>query len=203
MNHARHILVPLVVVVAIAGASFGLLVTPPAARAETYQIDPSHSHIGFSIRHMVISKVKGQFGKVDASLEHVEGTVTKARAVIETASIDTANENRDEHLRNEDFFDAAQYPQITFEATRIAKQDGQWIAHGKFTMHGVTKEIALPFKVNGPVKDPWGNTRLGIEARTTINRQDYGLSWSKTLETGGLVVGNEVELEIEAEFIRQ
>ncbi len=119
------------------------------------------------------------------------------------ASIDTGNDKRDDHLRNEDFFAADEHPEITFTATRIENQGGQWIAHGNFTMHGVTKEIALAFKVKGPIKDPWGNTRLGIEARTTINRKDYGLTWHKTLETGGLVVGDEVELEIEAEFIRQ
>lgn len=189
--------------IAVLASSLLLAFTTPSSHADTYEVDPSHSHIGFSISHMVISNVKGNFGKFEASLEHAEGIVTAARATIDVASIDTANENRDAHLRNEDFFDTEKHPKIEFITTRVEKQDAQWVAHGTFTMHGVTKELALPFKLKGPIQDPWGNTRLGIEARTTINRKDYGLSWHKTLEAGGLVVGDEVELEIQAEFIKQ
>jgi polyisoprenoid-binding protein YceI len=172
--------------------------------ADTYEIDPAHSSIGFSISHLVISKVKGKFNEFTATLAYdAEAKALKeAGATIKTASIETGIQKRDDHLRSADFFDAEKYPEIAFKTKSIAKKDGQWVATGTLTLHGVSKEIALPFKLNGPIKDPWGSTRVGIEARLTIDRKDYGLTWNKALETGGVLVGDEVEIDIQAEFIK-
>lgn len=181
------------------------LVATQARAADTYNIDTTHTTVGFSIQHMVISKVKGRFNEFSGSIQvdpKANPSVTGANIVIKVASIDTANTKRDEHLRAPDFFDAAKFPDMTFETVKMEKKGNDYVAHGKLTMRGVTKEIALPFKLNGPITDPWGNTRVGIEARVTLNRKDYGLTWSKTLETGGLVVGDEVEIEIQLEAVK-
>lgn len=185
------------------GLVASLLVTT-LARAEEFEIDPSHSYVGFAISHMVISKVKGHFNEFQSTLTYQADAAIPIQAVsttIQTASIDTNNEKRDDHLRSPDFFNAAEHPQLTFVSKSIARAGDQWVATGTLTMHGVAKEIALPFKVKGPITDPWGNQRIGIEASLTISRKAYGLTWSKTLETGGLVVGDEVEIQIEAEYI--
>jgi polyisoprenoid-binding protein YceI len=181
------------------------LVATQARAADTYNIDTTHTTVGFSIQHMVISKVKGRFNEFSGSIQvdpKANPSVTGANIVIKVASIDTANTKRDEHLRAPDFFDAAKFPDMTFETVKMEKKGNDYVARGKLTMRGVTKEIELPFKLNGPITDPWGNTRVGIEARVTLNRKDYGLTWSKTLETGGLVVGDEVEIEIQLEAVK-
>ena len=177
-----------------------------AIAADTYEIDPAHSSVGFSIRHLVISNVKGQFNKFSGSLTHDASAappVTAVSAVIDAASIDTAIAKRDEHLRSADFFDTAKHPEIKFEAKKFSKDGDKNIAHGSLTIHGVTKEIELPFVINGPIKDMGGKDRIGIEATTKINRKDYGLTWSKTLESGGVVVGDEVTIEIQAEYVKK
>jgi polyisoprenoid-binding protein YceI len=181
------------------------LVASQAQAADTYNIDAAHTTVGFSIQHMVISKVKGRFNEFSGSIQvdpKATPTVTEATIAIKVASIDTANTKRDDHLRAPDFFDAAKFPDMTFETTKIEKTGDDLAAHGKLTIRGVTKEIELPFKLNGPITDPLGNTRVGIEGRTKLNRKDYGLTWSKTLETGGLVVGDEVEIEIQLEAVK-
>lgn len=181
------------------------LVASQAQAADTYNIDAAHTTVGFSIQHMVISKVKGRFNEFSGTIQvdpKATPTVTEATIAIKVASIDTANTKRDDHLRAPDFFDAAKFPDMTFETTKIEKTGDDLVAHGKLTMRGVTKEIQLPFKLNGPITDSWGNTRVGIEGRTKLNRKDYGLTWSKTLETGGLVVGDEVEIEIQLEAVK-
>jgi polyisoprenoid-binding protein YceI len=118
------------------------------------------------------------------------------------AGIDTDNENRDNHLKNPDFFDVEKYPEITFTGTKIEKTTDGLIMHGDLTMHGVTKPVSFPFVVNGPITDPWGKMRFGAEANLTINRQDYGVSWSKTLDAGGLVVDNDVKINIQIEMVK-
>jgi polyisoprenoid-binding protein YceI len=155
---------------------------------------------------MVISKVKGRFNELEAALKYDENAsppLQAAKAKISIKSIDTGNAKRDQHLRSEDFFNAKEHPDMTFTSKKIVKGDQGLVAQGVLTMRGVSKNIALPLKLKGPIKDPWGNTRLGIEATITLNRKDYGLTWSKVLETGGLVVGDEVEVEIHAEFVKQ
>jgi len=178
------------------------MISGSAFAAEVFVVDKAHTDIGFSVKHLVISSTKGNFGDFDGKIMYDAEDVTKSSVemTIKTASIDTDNEDRDKHLRSGDFFDVEKYPEITFKSKRIENRDDGMVAIGDFTMHGVTKEIQLPFTITGVVKDPWGNTKMGVEAETKIDRTDYGLTWSKVLETGGLVVGNEVKIMISAEF---
>jgi polyisoprenoid-binding protein YceI len=179
-----------------------LLVTASAHALDTYKVDPAHSSIGFSIDHMVIDTVHGRFRQFEGSItvDPDNGNALKqATATIQAGSIDTDVDRRDTHLRSPDFFDAEKYPTITFETTGVA---GQTLT-GKFTMHGVTKEISMPFKIKGPIKDPMGNTHLSLEASTKVNRKDYGLTWNKALEAGGLMVGEDVTIQINGSFVKQ
>ena len=179
-----------------------LLVTASAHALDTYKVDPAHSSIGFSIDHMVIDTVHGRFRQFEGSItvDPDNGNALKqATATIQAGSIDTDVDRRDTHLRSPDFFDAEKYPTITFETTGV---DGQTLT-GKFTMHGVTKEISMPFKIKGPIKDPMGNTHLSLEASTKVNRKDYGLTWNKALEAGGLMVGEDVTIQINGSFVKQ
>ncbi len=171
---------------------------------DVYRIDPHHSTIGFKVSHMVVSKVRGKFNQFDATFKYHPTDLSKwhVEAVIQTASIDTDNKKRDDHLRSPDFFDAARYPEIRFVSKRFEKTDDGYVVIGDLTMHGVTREIRMPFELNGPVTDPWGNQRLGIEGKTKVNRFDYTIKWSKTMDNGGLVVGRTVTIEINAEFIK-
>ncbi len=172
----------------------------------TWQIDPAHTHASFGVRHLVISTVRGEFGKTAGTLTLDEGDVTKSRveATIDATTIDTRVPDRDKHLQSPDFFDAAKYPAITFRSTRIEKAgDGKLKVHGNLTIKGVTKPVVLD--VVGPtaeIKDPWGNARRGISASTRINRRDFGLNWGKVVEAGP-VVGDEVTIEIEAELLKK
>ena len=173
--------------------------------ADIYQVDSQHTTVGFSIRHMVINNVKGSFKNFTGTIEYdgKDPLTIKASGTIKVASLDTGIQGRDEHLRGPDFLDATQYPDISFQSERVEKQGNGYALIGKFTMHGVTKEVTLPFTVSGPVVDPWGNTRIGIETGATLNRQDYGINWNKTLDNGGLLVGNEVKAEINAEAVKR
>ena len=186
------------VLVALAGSA------ATSSAADKYTVDPTHSSIGFAVRHMVVSKVKGYFNEYTATILYDDKDITKSSAevTIKTASIDTRDAKRDEHLRTPDFFDAAKYPEIAFKSKRIEKSGEGFVAVGDLTMRGVTKEIQLPFTFAGVVTDPWGNTRLGLSASTKLNRQDYGVSWSKSLDSGGLVVADDVEIAIEIEAIK-
>jgi polyisoprenoid-binding protein YceI len=182
-----------------------LLALGSVQAADNYSIDAAHSLIGFSVRHLVISKTKGTFGDVTGSLVYVEKDIAKSsvEVTIKVASIDTDNEKRDNHLKSPDFFDVDKYPVITFKSTQVKKVKDGFVAIGDFTIHGVTKQIKLPFMITGIVADPMGNTKLGVEAEISIDRRDYGLTWSKALETGGLVVGNDVSIELSVEFAKQ
>lgn len=169
-------------------------------RADTYKVDATHATIGFRVSHLVISKVNGQFNDYDATLELADGkTLTGATATIKTASIDTEVAKRDDHLRSPDFFDAAKYPEITFTSKKVTANN----IFGDLTIRGITKEVSLRYTLSGPVKDPWGNTKVGLEATGTISRKEFGLTWNQMLEAGGAVVGDEVELLINVEAARQ
>ena len=170
--------------------------------ADVYNVDPVHSQVGFSVRHMVVSSVKGTFDAYKGSFEIDGGALTKAGAKIEAKSINTKNKDRDDHLRGGDFFDAEKFPEITFETTKVEKSGDGVVLHGNLTMKGVSKEIALPVEVSGPVKNPWGKTVMGFEGTTKINRKDWGLSWNKVLDNGGVALGEEVELEISVEGVK-
>jgi len=189
-----------------------ILLISPATGADIYKIDPAHTTITFSVRHLGINSVKGQFKEFAGSIIVENKTIKDASGTIQVKSVDTGVPQRDDHLRSADFFDAATYPTISFKAKRFKKEpvytrhrlpDGRVTIIADFTMHGVTRELRLPAKVTGPVKDPWGNVRIGLEATTKIKRKDYGINFHQILERGVFLVGEEVELGISAEAIKQ
>jgi len=178
-----------------------------AANAQTWEFDPAHSGIDFKVTHMVISRVSGEFEKFEGKITNFDGNdFTKAgvEVTIDAASINTENERRNGHLRSDDFLAVDSFPTITFVSTKVTQpQDGNFQIIGNLTMRGVTKQVTLDAHLNGIIEDSWGNTRAGFSATTTINRQDYGVSWSKTLDTGGLVAGNDVDISLEVEAVKQ
>jgi polyisoprenoid-binding protein YceI len=182
------------------------LATPLTSTATTWNIDPAHSAAEFKVKHMMISNVKGHFAKVSGSLTLDESDLTKshAEASIEAASIETRDAQRDAHLKSADFFDAEKFPTLSFKSTRISLvRDGELSAEGDLTIHGVTRKVV--FNVEGPTpptKDPWGNTRVGLSSTTKINRKDFGLTWNAALETGGILVGDEVTITLDVEFVK-
>ncbi|HKZ77232.1 MAG TPA: YceI family protein [Pyrinomonadaceae bacterium] len=170
-----------------------------------YKIDPAHSIIGFAIRHLEIAWVEGRFKDFAGVINYDEKDVTKSTvdfsAKIE--SIDTGVEPRNAHLKTGDFFDAAKYPNLTFKSTRVEREgNNSFVLNGNLTIKGVTKPIALPFTITGAVRDPWGNTRFGIEAQTRINRRDFGINYGNALASGGLDVGNEVTINLHLEAMK-
>lgn len=170
-----------------------------------YKIDPAHSIIGFSIRHLEINWVEGRFKDFAGVIHYDESDVTKSSVefTAKIESIDTGVEARDKHLRTPDFFDAAKFPEMSFKSTSVErKSKDRYVLHGDFTLKGVTKQVELPFTITGAIKDPWGNTRFGINAQTKINRRDYGITWGKALESGGMDVGNEVTIELQLEALK-
>jgi polyisoprenoid-binding protein YceI len=169
-----------------------LAVSCCARAADTYKLDPAHTSVGFAIAHLVISEVEGRFNDVTGEVTLEKDALTGAKATIQVKSIDTKVEKRDNHLRTADFFDAEQYPTITFESTKVEKDK----ITGKFTMHGVTKEITFPYTLRGPIKDPWGNMRVGIVAETALDRTEYGM---KSM----MGVGDQVKIKLGAEAIKQ
>jgi polyisoprenoid-binding protein YceI len=170
-----------------------------------YNIDPAHSIIGFSIRHLEIAWVEGRFKDFKGTIHFDEKDVTKSSVefTAKVESIDTGVEPRNKHLRTADFFDVEKFPEMTFKSTRVDRKgkDG-YVLHGDLTLKGVTKQVALPFTVTGAIKDPWGNTRFGVQAETKLDRRDYGITWGKALENGGLDVGNEVTIELQLEAVK-
>jgi polyisoprenoid-binding protein YceI len=174
-----------------------------ANAADTYKIDPAHTSLSFSVRHMGVSNVKGHFDDFAGTVVLDNGNIKEASGTVQVKSVNTGIEKRDNHLRTSDFFDAAKYPVITFKTKGAETSGEQTILIADFTMRGVTKELRLPVTLSGPVKDPQGNTRIGLEARTTVNRKDYGMQFNAVMEAGGLVVGEEVKLEINAEATKQ
>ena len=185
-----------------------LLALSAALQAATWEADPAHSSVAFNLKHMMIANVHGSFGKFIATVNYDEKDITKStiEATIEVASINTDNEQRDTHLKSPDFFDAAKSPTITFVSKHIHKMaDGLGLLiTGDLTMHGVTKEITLTaVRPSEPVIDPWGGTRIAISATTKINRTDFGIVWNKTLESGGVLVGTDVNITIEIELVKK
>jgi polyisoprenoid-binding protein YceI len=172
-----------------------------------WNIDPTHSGVHFTVRHMVISKVRGSFDRYQGSIEFdpANPEASKVSVSIEAGSINTREPKRDEHLKSPDFFDVAKYPAITFKSTSVKQAgEGKLEVAGNLTMHGVTKPVTLA--VEGPAKeskDPWGNTKSGVAATTKLNRKDFGLGWNKALETGGVVVGDEVAVTIDLELTKK
>lgn len=171
-----------------------------------WQIDFAHSEIGFSVRHMMISKVRGQFEKFSGHVNFDENdpTQTAVDITIEISSINTRDGQRDNHLRSADFFDAANYPVMAFKSKQVEQlSDDEGRLVGDLTIRGVTKEVALDVEYAGQSKSPWGTTSAGFTATATINRKDWGLNWNQALETGGVLVGEKVQISIELELIKQ
>jgi len=184
-----------------------ILVMAPAAWADTtaaYKLDPAHTAVGFAVKHLTVSTVRGQFGEFAGEFNVDEKDLTKSsfEVRIKTASINTQNERRDNDLRSANFFDAANNPEIIFKSKRIAKKGDGYVAIGDLTIRGVTHEVALPFTLAGPINGPGGLPRYGFEASTTINRQDYGVSWSRSMDGGGLGVSDDVKIEINGELFK-
>lgn len=171
----------------------------------TYQIDPSHSSVSFTIKHMMIAKVHGGFEKISGSFifDSANPAQSSVEATIETASIATRDAQRDAHLKGADFFDVEKYPNITFKSTRVEKNGSDLKIVGDLTIHGVTNSVTLD--VEGPsdeLKDPWGNTKMGASATTKIKRKDFGLTWNAALEAGGFMVGDDVNISIDVQFVK-
>ncbi len=180
---------------------------PAFARADNWQIDPMHTNVGFTVRHMMISNVKGDFEKTSGTITsagEVPATVA-IEATIDASSINTRVEMRDKHLKSPEFLDVAKFPTITFKSTKIESAGpAKWKVTGNLTLHGVMKEVVLD--VDGPtapVQDPFGNMRSGASATTKINRKDFGVTYNKALETGGVLVGDEVAITIDVEAIKK
>jgi len=168
-----------------------------------YTLDRTHTTVEFVVRHLMITKVRGRFTAFDGQIELASGsdlpiTIT---AVIDAGSIDTREEQRDGHLRSADFFEVEKYPQLTFESERIEGRPEEFTVDGKLTIHGVTRDVRLSGSFEGRATDPWGGVRVGYAAHGTINRKDFGLTWNTALETGGVVVGDEVRIELNVEAV--
>lgn len=180
---------------------------PVATWAATWTIDPAHTNVQFSVRHMMLSNVTGEFGKVSGTIQGDEAAAASAviEATIDAGSINTREPKRDEHLKSPDFLDVAKYPTITFKSKKIEPAGaGSFKVTGDLTLHGVTKEVVLDASdVTPPIKDPMGKTRAGAHATTKINRKDFGINWSKAMDNGGVMVGDDVAITIDVEAIQQ
>lgn len=177
-----------------------------SAQETTWKADAAHSRLGFKVRHMGVSEVPGEFTdyEITAVTQGEDWTTAKVTVTIKAASIDTRNNKRDDHLRSCDFLCVEKYPEIRFESTRWEKVgNNKYKLHGKLTLHGTTKDVVLDVEHIGTVKDPWGNTRAGFNVGGVIDRFDFGVSWSNTLDDGTLVVDRNVKLDIHLEMIKQ
>ncbi|MBI2245800.1 MAG: YceI family protein [Nocardioides sp.] len=169
-----------------------------------YTIDPTHTRIGFSTRHAMVTTVRGQFSEFNgtAHVDTANPENSRVELVIQTASIDTGVADRDAHLRSADFFDADQNKEITFVSTKVERGGEDWVITGDLTIKGVTKPVTVAFEPTGSARDPFGNLRIGFEGGSAINRKDWGLTWNAALETGGVLVSEKVKLEFDVSAIR-
>jgi polyisoprenoid-binding protein YceI len=170
-----------------------------------WNIDGAHSGINFSVRHMVVSKVRGRFTRFTGAVNLDESDLTRSvvEATIDATSIDTGTAQRDEHLRSPDFFDVERFPELRFHSRRIEKTGpDRYQVVGDLSIRGVTREVALDVEYGGRAKDPWGNERIGFVARTSLDRKEFGLHWNQVLEAGGVLVGDRVEVELEVQAVR-
>jgi polyisoprenoid-binding protein YceI len=175
-------------------------------RTTTWNLDPAHSTAEFKVKHMMITNVKGQFSDISGTITIDESDITKSRveASVDAVSINTRNPDRDAHLRSADFFDVDRFPKLTFTSTGVRRTGGDELeVEGEFTIHGVTRKVTFIIEgPSAPAKDPWGNTRLGLTATTKIKRKEFGLTWNSALETGGVLVGEEVTITIDVQAIK-
>ena len=177
-----------------------------AGRKTTWKIDPAHSHVGFAIKHLMIATVRGSFTQVQGTVivDEADPTTASIEVTIPTASVTTGDEKRDAHLRSADFFDADRFPNMTFRSKRVEPVSGDSVrVVGDLTIRDVTREVVLDVELLGRAKDPWGQEKAGFEATTKFKRGEYGLTWNAALETGGVLVGDDVKVSIEAELTKQ
>jgi polyisoprenoid-binding protein YceI len=192
--------------IAITAGLAAVLSLPAAAATSNWQVDPAHTAAQFSVRHLAISTVRGQFKNVSGTVVLDESDVTKSKVdiTIDTTTVDTGEPKRDGHLKSPDFFDVAKFPTMTFKSKKVEQAGaGKLKITGDLTIRGVTKEVVLD--VDGPsaaVKDPWGNQRAAANATTKVNRQDFGVKWNATMDNGGVVVGDEVSITIDVEMTK-
>lgn len=182
--------------------TLALAVAAPLSAAEQFQIDPVHSYVGFSIRHLAVSWVKGEFKDFAGEILYDPEDITRSSVsvVIQAASLDTRNERRNNHLKSPDFFAAEQFPEITFQSKRVERRGDGFVAIGDLTIRGITREIELPFTLAGPVAGPGGRPRLGAEAAVTLNRHQFEVSWNRAVE-GVMMVGDDARIDIQVEAI--
>jgi len=187
--------------------AFAVLALPAAAGAQSaaWTIDAGHSAASFSVRHMVVAKVRGRFAQWSGSVQLDPGDLTGARAEVEidAASIDTGVADRDKHLRSGDFFDVERFPKLRFTSTKVERAGSdRYRVHGELTIRDVTRAVVLDVEHGGEAKDPWGNTRAVFSAKTSVNRTDFGLNWNQVLEAGGVLVGERIDIELEVQAVR-
>jgi polyisoprenoid-binding protein YceI len=178
----------------------------PEPSTSTWHVDPVHSTAQFKVKHLMISNVKGEFTSIKGTLQHASDVSKSALEItIDANSINTREPQRDAHLKSPDFLEVEKFPNIIFKSTKVSKKEGgDFAVEGDLTIHGVTRKVTLDAEApSAPQKDPWGGTRIGVEATTKINRKDFGLVWNATLETGGFMVGDEVTITLDVEFIKQ
>jgi polyisoprenoid-binding protein YceI len=171
----------------------------------TWEIDPAHTILGFSARHAMVAKVRGKFNEFSGSftIDGANPTNSKADLTIQAGSIDTGQADRDGHLKSGDFLDAEQFPAVTFTSTSIAVSGDSIKVTGDLTIHGVTKPVTIDYEFTGISQDPWGNTKIGFEGHAKINRKEFGLVWNAALETGGVLVGEDIKLELDVEATKK
>jgi polyisoprenoid-binding protein YceI len=179
--------------------------TQAAVGTTTWKIDPAHTIVEFSAKHLMITTVKGRFSDVEGEIVISDADPSKSSvtATIKSASIDTRTTQRDDHLRSADFLDAANYPEITFRSTRITGDKSEFKVTGNLTIRGVTREVTLDVTNEGSTKDPWGGDRIAFSATTKIDRRDFGLTWNQAIEAGGVLVGNDVKISIDVQAVKQ
>lgn len=176
----------------------------PGYKAGTWVLDPSHSEVTFTVRHMMISKVRGTFGMKSATLVAPENPLeATVEASVDVTSVDTKDEGRDQHLRSAEFFDTETYPTMDFRSTGARVENGDFLVDGELTIRGVSKPATFSIDFGGFGTDPWGNYKAGATAKTVINREEYGLTWNAALETGGVLVGKDVTIELDLQFALQ
>ena len=191
----------------IAAAAAVVFSLPAGAAPSQWAIDPHHSSAQFAVKHLMISTVRGEFHGVNGTVNWDDKDITKSTidVTIDATSVDTREPDRDKDLKSENFFDVAKYPTMTFKSKKIEQAGaGKLKVTGDLTLHGITKEVTLDVEgPTPPIKDPWGNTRVALNATTTINRQDFGVKWNKTMDGGGVVVSDNVNITIDAELVKQ
>jgi polyisoprenoid-binding protein YceI len=172
--------------------------------ADTYNLDKAHTSIGFTVSHLVISHVSGNFRDFNGTISYDPNDVAKSSVDVHilATSVSTGDDKRDGHLRSPDFFDVQKFPELTFKSTKIEKKGDGFVAYGPLTIHGVTKDIELPFTIAGTIKDQMGRSHLVAQSSLTINRKDYGLTWNRALEGGGVLVGEDVKIDLNVEAVK-